>query len=278
MRNCLLVADDARPVERVLYIARSRRSRRRSALRAPRGRQLPKSPGSSTASSIAPARQDAREPRRRAHDVGDQPSRAGWLQAARTAGSRPAAGEERSNGQRVIGRRCRPKRLEQHRLNLGQPLARARRASPVAAVCQPRIAAMSLGGSREAQPRRAPATCGVVDLAGEHQLPPRVSSGACSRTARRSGLHASAARRAARVKATRVGKAEEAARPLQLLVVLGQRMRLLVGDHLQPVLDPAQEADRPRSVAGARYPAAAASRRERLGVSRVASPDCVRPR
>ena len=40
----------------------------------------------------------------------------------------------------------------------------------------------------------------------------------------------------------RIGKTHEHGKPVQLLRRLRQRVRLPVGDHLQPVLDPAQEA------------------------------------
>ena len=46
-----------------------------------------------------------------------------------------------------------------------------------------------------------------------------------------------------------VGKPEKAGEPLKLLALIGQRMGLLVGHHLQPVLDLAQEAVRLSQVA-----------------------------
>ena len=126
----LLAADDAGAVERLLIVAAPRRAPRRpapSAWRASAPRR--RSPGSSTASSSRglPA-DDAGEPRRRPHDVGDQPEQAwiGGKQREELHAGRHLGDDLVEGGEREIGLGGAAERIEQGGKKLGQPLARAR--------------------------------------------------------------------------------------------------------------------------------------------------------
>ena len=84
---------------------------------------------------------------------------------------------------------------------------------------------------------------GVVGLAGKHHVGAAARErGAVLEQANVVGLHALQLGGQAGREGGGVGKAAEAGEAQELVGVLGQRLGLLVGDHLQAMLDRAQEA------------------------------------
>ena len=215
----LLAADDARAVEHVLDVVLAVADlggdepvellgRRQHAERAriEHGIEQP-----------AAARQDARQARRRAHDVGEQPQqrRIGAQQREQLHAGRQLGEEAVEAGQRAVGIGGVGERRDQQRLHLGEAFARARRAhGRIAAVMPAADDGQHLGGLREAHLLQRRDGARIVLLAGEHHVDAaRRSAPARPRTAPRSASAPSrAARSAARENVAVSGIARRTAR------------------------------------------------------------------
>ncbi len=193
----------------------------------------------------ATAAHDACKARRRSHDAGDetQQARIGPQQGKELHTGGQLRDETIKRYERLIRLAGLGQRFDQQRLHFGQQLTRARCANRLVAPMVPaadgcddpsRVLVAHLHERLDG--------AGIVLLSSEHQV------GIAARELRHvfeqraiMALHALEMRDECCRESGRVhepGKAREAQQPLG---IGGQRLRLLVGNHLQPVLDPAQE-------------------------------------
>ena len=187
-----------------------------------------------------------RKARRAAHDRGDQleQRRVRLEQREELHAGRQVAEEEIEIEQRLVGRRGVAQRLEQRRHQLGQELAGARRGRCAIAAVMP-APDHARGRRRIAEAQRAQGLerARIVVGAGEDQV--AAGAGEARRLLEQPRIVAlDAAQRAQHLllERARIGVAEEGRYSGEARLVLGQAVGLLVGHHLQPVLDPAQEA------------------------------------
>ena len=192
------------------------------------------------------AAQDAGQARRRAHDVGDEAQQARVraqqreeLHAGRQLGQEAVEADEGEIGVGGLGQR-----VDQQRLHLGQQLAGARAAhGGIAAVMPAAHGGDDLGRIGKAHRRQRRRGDGIIGLAGEHHV--GAAAGELGRVLEQGGvvaLHARQLGRQRRGKCGRIIEAGEFRHTLQIIGACRQRLRLLVGDHLQAMLDRAQEA------------------------------------
>ena len=213
---------------------------------------------------------DAGKARRRPHDRGEQPQQGGVGLEQREeldAGRQP--GEELVEAdQRLVGAARLPEGLEQRRRKLCQPFARLGRACrPVAAEMPGADDAADVAGAFEAHGVQRLQRIWIVDVAGEDEIAD--AGGQFRRGFEQSRIMAfDDQQRAAErlLEASRVVVAEHAGDALQPLVVFGQVVGLLVIDHLDCVLDVAQEPVllRQRVARLGRDPAALGEHRQHL--------------
>ena len=246
----LLVADDAGAVERILEIGGA------VELGGNDGRDLFGARQIAQHARIehgieyaAAAAQNARQPRRGAHDVGDEPQQLGvgaqqreQLNARRQLGQETVEARKRGAGRGRVGQR-----LDQQGLHLRQALARLGAAhGGVAAVMPAAHRRDHLGGLLVAELGQGFHGRGIVGLAGEHHVVAAAREvGAVLEQRRVVPLYGLQHRQQ---RGRQLGGAGIAGKPrerCQLGFVLRQLMRLLVGDHLHAMLDGAQDRRRP---------------------------------
>ena len=193
-----------------------------------------------------PLAQDARQARRGAHDGGDQLDETGVAleqgEQLNPGGQLGQEAVEADEGEVRVRRGC--QRLDQQGLHLGQQLADTRRAhgriAPMVPGAHP---GDHRGGPREAHLGERFERAGVVLLSGEdHVGAPTRQLRALLEEANVVRLHALQLGGEAGRERRRIGKSAEAGERGELVGVFRQPLRLLVAEHLQPVLDVAQEA------------------------------------
>ena len=209
--------------------------------------RLPKKPGASTASSTRRRLLRMRASRGAVPMMAAiSSSRRGFcfkqreqLHARRQLGQEPVEADEGEIGIGGLG-----ERLDQHRLHLGQQLAGARRAhGGIAAVMPAAHGGDHLGGPLVAHAGERLDGAGIVGFAGKHHVGAAARQlGAVLEQANVVALHAFQLGGQARGEGAASAKPQKRASAGELVGIVGQRLGLLVGDHLQAMLDRAQEA------------------------------------
>ena len=145
--------------------------------------------------------------------------------------------------QRQVGIGGVGERRDQQRLHLGQALARPRAAhGGIAAVMPAAHARQHLPGLREPHLLQRGEGGRIVPLAGKHHVDPSARElGAVLEQGRVVALHRLQAGDERSGEGCHVRVAAEPRKAGKPLWIVGHLVRLLVGDHLQPVLDAAQE-------------------------------------
>ena len=244
----LLAADDARAVERLRIIGRLGQRRADQLLQLGLRRHRAEKPGIEHGVEQPRSPPMMRgEPRRRSHDVGDQPEQA-WIGGKQREQLHPGRhlGDHLIEGRkREVGFGGAAERIEQGGQELRQPLARSRAPRGGIAAGLP---GADRGDGRLRTAEAKPLERGQRGRVGSHRPSPRCCGAdsaqlaAASRTARRNASRrASNSASSASPKSVGVGKARELRDALELVGLGGNDMGLLVADHLQPVLDSAQE-------------------------------------
>ena len=242
----LLRAEDAQPVEHLLVFGRAVDERRKpgrqvGAIRQFREQRRVEQP----VENMRPARDDAGQPGRGAHDGGKQLQQAGiGLQQREKLDAGRQAGEELVEAhQRLVGLACLAESLQQGRRQFGQPFARlGRLGGAVAAEMPAAYDPANVARPPEAKPRQRAQRIGVVHVAGEDQIADARRKLGCGLEQRRV-VALDFLQRCAEGRGKFVGalEAEHPGDAFQPFVGFGQRVRLLVRHHLDRVLDAAQE-------------------------------------